>query len=194
MRRLLHPIPSILLTALLTVSAICCHSLYGQDIRTLSWSYKPYPDVETPFTKAPAGYKPVYLATFARHGSRYLMSDNNYSKPLGILEAADREGSLTETGKALLADVRKIAADAEGNLGMLLPRGGREHRHIMERTVARYPEIFSGKDCRIDVYSSTVQRCLMSMAYSLDAITAVNPNVWYDRHCGSKIQETVFNS
>ena len=122
------------------------------------------------------------------------MSDNNYSKPLGILEAADREGSLTETGKALLADVRKIAADAEGNLGMLLPRGGREHRHIMERTVARYPEIFSGKDCRIDVYSSTVQRCLMSMAYSLDAITAVNPNVWYDRHCGSKIQETVFNS
>ena len=169
-------------------------ALFAQDIRTLTWSYAPYPDVETPYTKAPAGYKPVYLANFARHGSRYLMSDNNYSKPLEILQEAERKGYLTEMGKELLEDVGKIAADAEGNLGMLLPRGGREHRHIMERTISRYPGIFKGKDCKIDVYASTVQRCIMSMAYSLDAITAKNPKVWYDRHCGTKVQATVFNT
>ena len=166
----------------------------GQDVRSLTWSYKPYPDVETAYTKAPAGYKPVYISTFSRHGSRWLLSDDNYSKPLEILEAAGRGGFLTPMGRELLEDVRKIAADAEGNLGMLLPRGGREHRHIMERTVARYPEIFAGNDCKIDVYASTSQRCIMSMAYSLDAITAKNPKVRYDRHCGPKVQGIVFNS
>ena len=176
------------------VSVLACSVLLGQDVRTLTWSYAPYPDVETAWTKAPAGYKPVYISTFSRHGSRYLLSDDNYSKPLEILELAGRGGYLTETGKALLEDVRKIAADAEGNLGMLLPRGGREHRHIMERTVSRYPEIFTGNNCKIDVYASTSQRCIMSMAYSLDAITAKNPKVWFDRHCGPKVQGIVFNS
>ncbi len=172
---------------------LACNA-FAQDIKTLTWSFRPYPDVETAWTPAPAGYKPVYLANFSRHGSRYLSDDENYTGPLKVLEAAGKDGGLTETGKALLEDVRKIAADANGKLGMLLPRGGREHRHIMERTVARYPEIFTGKDCKIDVYSSTSQRCLMSMAYSLDAITAKNPKVWYDRHVGPGIQAEVFNS
>ena len=122
------------------VIAICVSlpfCLSSQDIKSLVWSYKPYPDVETSWTKAPAGYKPVYLANFARHGSRYLISGDTYTKPLEILEAAGRAGALTEAGKALLEDVRKIAADATGTLGMLLPRGGREHRHIMARTIAR---------------------------------------------------------
>ncbi|MBR5661773.1 MAG: phosphodiester glycosidase family protein [Bacteroidales bacterium] len=168
--------------------------LSAQDVKSLAWSYKPYPDVETPWTKAPAGYKPVYISAFSRHGSRYLLSDDNYSKPLEILETAGRGGYLTPAGKELLEDVRKIADDAIGLSGMLLPRGGREHRHIMERTIARYPEIFSGNDCAIDVYASTSQRCIMSMAYSLDAITAKNPKVRYDRHCGPKVQAEVFNS
>lgn len=166
----------------------------AQDVRTLTWSYKPYPDVETAWTKAPAGYKPFYMSAFSRHGSRYLLSDDSYTKPLEILEAAGRGGFLTETGKSLLEDVRKIADDAVGLSGMLLPRGGREHRHIMERTVRRYPEIFTGADSKIDVYASTSQRCIMSMAYSLDAITAKNPKMRYDRHVGPKVQAVVFNS
>ena len=169
-------------------------SAFAQDIKDLTWSYAPYPDVETQFTKAPAGYKPVYISTFQRHGSRYLLSDASYTKPLEILETAERGGYLTPMGKNLLEDVRKIASDAVGLSGMLLPRGGREHYHIMSRTVSRYPEIFSGPDCRIDVYASTSQRCIMSMAYSLDAITARNPKVSYDRHVGPKVQAEVFNS
>ena len=172
----------------------CFTYSFAQDIRSLAWSYAPYPDVETSFTKAPAGYKPVYISTFQRHGSRYLLSDDSYSKPLEILETAERGGYLTPMGKNLLEDVRKIASDAIGLSGMLLPRGGREHYHIMTRTVSRYPEIFSGSDCRIDVYASTSQRCIMSMAYSLDAITARNPKVSYDRHVGPKVQAEVFNS
>ena len=177
-----------------TAVLFCFICSFAQDIKSLTWSYAPYPDVETSFTKAPAGYKPIYISTFQRHGSRYLLADDSYSKPLEILETADRGGYLTPMGKNLLEDVRKIASDAIGLSGMLLPRGGREHYHIMTRTVSRYPEIFSGSDCRIDVYASTSQRCIMSMAYSLDAITARNPKVSYDRHVGPKIQAEVFNS
>ena len=168
--------------------------VYGQDLRTLTWSYSPYPDVETPYTKAPAGYKPIYLSNFSRHGSRWLLSKSNYQNPLQTLEAASRGGFLTPMGEELLEDVRKIVADAEGNNGALLPRGGREHRHIMERTTARDPEVFSGNDCKIDVYTSKTERCIISMAYSLDAITAVNPKVTYDRHCSNKVQREVFNT
>ena len=71
---------------LLIIAGVFTVFLSAQDVRSLAWSYKAYPDVETPWTKAPAGYKPFYLANFARHGSRYLLSDNNYSKLLEILQ------------------------------------------------------------------------------------------------------------
>ena len=112
---------------------------------SVSLSYSAYPDKQNHVTRAPAGYKPFYISTFSRHGSRYLRSTSEYNEPLRILEEASRGGYLTETGKLLLEDLRAIAEDAKGKYGTLLPRGGREHRHIMERTVANYPSIFSGK-------------------------------------------------
>lgn len=165
-----------------------------KSISSLGMTYTPYPDFQHSVTRPPAGYKPVYISTFSRHGSRYLRAASDYNEPLRILEEASRGGFLTETGKEILEDLRVIASDAKGKYGTLLPRGGREHRHIMERTVASYPSIFTGKDCLIDVYSSQSHRCLMSMAYSLDAITAKNPSVHYDRHAGEKVQGEVFNN
>ena len=165
-----------------------------KDLSSLALSFSAYPDRQNPVTRPPAGYKPVYISTFSRHGSRYLRSTAEYNEPLRILEEASRGGFLTETGKQLLEDLRAIAEDAKGKYGTLLPRGGREHRHIMERTVASYPSIFTGKNCLIDVYSSQSHRCIMSMAYSLDAITAKNPSVRYDRHAGEKVQSEVFNN
>ena len=94
----------------LTVLLLLAFNAFAQDIKTLTWSFRPYPDVETAWTPAPAGYKPVYLSNFSRHGSRYLSEDESYTGPLKVLEAADRDGGLTETGKALLEDVRKIFA------------------------------------------------------------------------------------
>lgn len=164
------------------------------DLSSTALSYSAYPDRQNPVTRPPAGYKPIYISTFSRHGSRYLRSTSEYNEPIRILEEASRGGFLTETGKLVLEDLKTIAEDAKGKYGSLLPRGGREHRHIMERTVASYPSIFTGKDCLIDVYSSQSHRCIMSMAYSLDAITAKNPKVHYDRHTGERVQSEVFNN
>ena len=164
----------------------------AQEAATSALALTPYPDTETTVSRPPAGYKPFYLSTFMRHGSRYLLSATEYTEPLRMLEEAQRGGFLTPMGQELLQAVRILAEDAQGKQGTLLPRGGREHRHIMERAIAHYPEIFSGKDCRIDVYASQSGRCMMSMAYSLDAITARNPFVRFDRHSSPKIQEEVF--
>ena len=182
---------------LLIINVILLSAVFrssGQDARTLAWSYTPYPDVETNVTKAPAGYKPVYISTFSRHGSRYLLAEDRYTTVLRVLESAERAGCWTEVGQSVLEDVRKISADASGRLGTLLPRGGREHYNIMRRTTRRYPEIFSGNDCLIDVYASLVPRCLVSMSYSLDAVTAANPKVRYVRHSDDNVQAEVFNS
>lgn len=178
----------------LAAGLFACTSVCAQDYGQMTSSFTPYHDTPTAFTRPPAGYKPFYLSTFCRHGSRYLLSADSYDTPLRVLEEADRGGFLTATGKELLADVRKMAEDAKGKYGTLLPRGGREHRHIMERIVSRYPEIFAGKDCRVDVYSSQSHRCMLSMAYSLDAITAANPKVVYDRHSSPFVQESIFNT
>ena len=46
--------------------------------------YYAYPEPEILQTPAPAGYKPFYISHYGRHGSRYLISDNDYTAPRDI--------------------------------------------------------------------------------------------------------------
>ena len=38
-----------------------------------------------PLTKAPKGYTPFYISHYGRHGSRWLLDDNNYMGQINIL-------------------------------------------------------------------------------------------------------------
>lgn len=164
----------------------------AQDITQLGGIYTPYPDKETAWTKAPAGYKPVYLAHFGRHGSRYHTEPARYEPLLAILEKAEFGGALNENGKNLLADVRKVAEEARGHYGTLVPCGVEEHRHIMQRFCRRYPEIFVYGAPEVEVYSSMIPRCLMSMAVSTDAIKEFNPRVKYTHYSNDEVQKQMF--
>lgn len=43
--------------------------------------YLAYPNIDgAPVTPAPKGYEPFYISHFSRHGSRYLISDKDYSR------------------------------------------------------------------------------------------------------------------
>ena len=155
--------------------------------------YRSYPAPTLKTTAPPSGYKPVHLAAYSRHGSRYLTTRAEYGDLLEILEGRETLGLLTPEGKAFLEDVRKIMDDAEGNYGSLNSQGIRELQGIMSRTCQNYPQIFSGKDAEIEVYASEFPRCLMSMAYSLDVITAFNPTVKYVRHSTPRTQLEYFS-
>lgn len=76
-------------------------SIDAQDVRKeilnnycLSASnYLAYPGPsQNKLTPAPKGYKPFYISHYGRHGSRYLIGDNEYDKPLQILSEADKNG------------------------------------------------------------------------------------------------------
>lgn len=180
--------------SILFASFIVALTANAQQTHQLGGQYDVYPDEETVWHKAPAGYKAVYLAHLGRHGSRYHSSAQRYDRLLGTLQKAEFAGTLTKDGKELLADVIKVSEGARGHYGALVPRGFDEHRHIMQRFCTRYPELFAGKDCIIDVYASEVPRCIMSMAASTDVIKEFNPKARFVRHCDESTQKELFSN
>lgn len=130
--------------------------------------YRPYP-VEriADNTPAPKGYKPFYISHLGRHGSRWNVLRRLYDEPLALFAEAHRAGELTATGERFYADWQRIAADAQGRYGDLSPLGAEEHRGIANRMYHSYPEVFTthkGKPAHIDCRSTTVPRCILSMA------------------------------
>ena len=56
-------------------------------------NYLAYPTPSGKLTPPPTGYIPVYISHYGRHGSRYLIHDYQYLRPLQILEKADSIGT-----------------------------------------------------------------------------------------------------
>lgn len=56
----------------------------------------PAPGVQT---KAPKGYEPFYISHFGRHGSRWLISDEEYIRVMEVFEKAHRQVNLLRWAK-----------------------------------------------------------------------------------------------
>lgn len=91
---------------------------------------------ETKDTPAPEGFRPFYVSHYGRHGSRRL-TGTFVADTLATLENAQKNGDLTEEGKRLLIDVRKIAEAHEDMIGQLTERGVQEHRRLARRMATR---------------------------------------------------------
>lgn len=164
-----------------------------KDIHNLAGIYTSYPDTVHLLTPAPKGHKPFYISHLGRHGSRFHTSEGAYRKALKWLEAGNDAGKLTDTGREVYEKVRIMAEDARDMYGTLTPRGAREHRHIAERMYGNFPEVFKGKACKIDVYSSTVGRCIMSMANSIERLKELNPSIEVTRSCSDRLMKELFH-
>ena len=142
---------------------------------TLSGSnYTAYENVYAAFdhtmTPAPEGYVPFYISTYARHGSRWLISHKDYTTPILFLEAANLEGRLTKQGKKLLKELHTfLQLSSEEKLGVLTDVGFDQHNGIASRMCDRFPEIFN-KSAHIQARSSHVARCVKSMAEQAEVI------------------------
>lgn len=77
--------------------------------------YYAYPVVESLNTPAPKGYKPFYISHYGRHGSRYLISDDDYSKVVDFMAHAKEKGALTPLGEKVYADLLTIWDEARGH-------------------------------------------------------------------------------
>lgn len=138
--------------------------------------YYAYPITESMNTPAPKGYRPFYVSHFARHGSRYLISDNDYLTVMDVFARADSSNALTPLGRDVKLRLDSIWTEALGRGGELTPLGHRQHHDIATRMYKAYPEAF-GDDARLTAASTVVMRCAHSMFAFLEGLKEQNPRL-----------------
>ena len=146
----------------------------------------PYEFRECRETAAPKGYKPFYLSHYGRHGSRTEWGLSSYRDVEKVLEKARQEGFLSAKGDSLLSETRIVIRVHDGMNGHLTRRGEEEHRILADRLYARYPRIFKKGSRLIRVESSTVPRCLVSMASFTTELARIQPSLRFTMDSGEK--------
>lgn len=136
-----------------------------------------YPDDDLPeLTPAPQGYTPFHIEHYARHGSRWLLKDRDYTKPVEALQAAKGAGKLTPRGEELLGYLSILEKDARERYGDLTDVGAEQHRGIAQRMYTNFPTVFADS-ARVDALSTIVVRCVLSMNNELIALQQLNPSL-----------------
>lgn len=186
-------ITAIFLLVVLCVQAQSVKDIIKKDPSYAACNYRIYPDsVEMPMTPAPEGKHPFYISHYGRHGSRYINNRDGYDIPYKMMLRADSMGQLTPTGHKVLKEIELIIEDSEGQWGDLTGFGQLQQRHISQRMMERFPEIFSG-DAHVDAKSTVVNRCMLSMGSFLMEMAKMNPqlritmratkrDMWYMNH------------
>ena len=186
------------LLALLVVSASVTFAQTSReevlaDINRAGGVYYGYPTPTAKYTPAPKGYETFYISHYGRHGSRYMLKDVQYDYPVSVLNKAHDEGKLTPLGEDVRNRVLKVYAVAKRRGGELTQKGARQHEEIATRMVHNFPELFKQKGLKIDVLSSVIPRCLMSMAAFCDGLKSYNPTLNITRDASNAKMEQIHN-
>lgn len=135
-----------------------------------------YPTPSGKLTAPPSGYVPVYISHYGRHGSRYYLSEQDYMRPLKVLERADSAGVLSEKGRETTGKIRRMYAESYKRWGELTPLGAEQHRQIARRMYQHFPSVFSDS-VWVDAKSTVVIRCILSMENALQELLWQNPHL-----------------
>lgn len=147
--------------------------------------YFAYPVNESHNTPAPEGYQPFYISHYGRHGSRYLISTEDYTRLRDIFQNAASSDALTELGKNVKQRINSVMLEADGRGGDLSPLGVRQHRAIAERMFQAYPEVFKDS-IKISARSTLVVRCVLSMDAFCERLKELNPTLQITRESSQK--------
>lgn len=169
----------------LTASALTPREELAADPNKTGAVYFAYPQTDADNTPAPKGFKPFHFSHYGRHGSRYLIGDNDYRWIADLLHKADRENALTAEGRDLMTRLDSLMVETAGRGGDLSPLGRRQHRGIAERAYRNYPEIFADNS-RITARSTLVPRCILSMASFTERLKEQNPRLVIDMESSNR--------
>lgn len=175
------------------ISVLAVHTLYAQatreeifnDIATTGGVYYAYPGPQKLQAKTPKGYEPFYISHFGRHGSRWLISDEDYIRVIEVFEKAHKAGALTPLGEDVNKRLAIVWADAEGHGGDLTPVGVNQQRGIAERMYQSFPEVFKNAQ-PMSARSTMVVRCVLSMDAFCERLKEFTPNIRIDRESSNK--------
>lgn len=166
----------LVLTGTSILSAQTTKEEMAADLNKTGGVYYAYPATVAENTKAPKGYVPFHISHYGRHGSRYLLGDNDYYNISKLLHKAEDAGALTPLGKDVNARIDSLLIEASGRGGDLSPLGRRQHRAIAARMMENYPQVFTGK-AHITARSTLVPRCIISMASFCESLKEKNPQL-----------------
>lgn len=147
--------------------------------------YLAYPVQESLNTAPPKGYEPFYVSHYGRHGSRYLIGDNDYLWVMRLMERADSANALTPLGKEVTTKLQALWPMVEGRGGDLSALGERQHRDIGRRCIKAFPQAFPD-NAEITAKSTIVMRCALSMCAFAEGLKEVNPRLAIPREASQK--------
>lgn len=136
----------------------------------------PVPAAGVAVTAPPAGYEPFYISHYGRHGSRYLISDDDYLALIRPLRRADEAGKLTPLGRRVLGVAERTWVEAEGRGGDLTPLGVRQLKGIGRRMAEHYPQVFDSAS-HMSARATTVMRVALSMDALCEALKEIDPRL-----------------
>ncbi len=155
---------------------------YRQDVKDVperaGGVYYAYPEEGlTSAYELPKGYEPFYVSHYGRHGSRFLISDDDYKRVVDRLADAHKAGALTAAGEKLRMQLDTIWDEARGRGGELTPLGARQHHDIALRMAEAYPQVFAMPGADVTAASTQVMRCAHSMFNFVDGLKELNPTL-----------------
>lgn len=177
-----------IILAAATASAQTSKEEVLSDINRTGGVYYAYPVTESLNTPPPKGYRPFYISHYGRHGSRYLISDSDYTGIAALLHKAAEAGALTPLGRDVMERVDSVIKEADRRGGDLSPLGVRQHRGIAERMVKAFPEVFAA-DAEISARSTTVVRCVLSMDAFCERLKELNPRLKTTREASGRYMD-----
>ena len=144
-------------------------------------------------TPAPKGYTPVYLAHYARHGSRSDWGSGEYDYVVKKLSQADSAGILNADGRYLMEKAREVIKAYDKMDGRLTRQGEYEHREIARRLYSRYTPVFKKGSKYVRVESTTVPRTLVSMTCCVSELAALQKDLRFTIDTGEKYMALLNN-
>jgi len=105
----------------------------------------PYRPLQTQYTPAPKGYKPVFVNHVGRHGGRFLTKPGSDVIVLDILTMAYKANALTPLGKRVKQMAEQFEDIERGSYENITLGGAAEQRGIGTRLLKTYNSAFTGR-------------------------------------------------
>lgn len=128
-------------------------------------------------TPAPKGYKPFYVSHYGRHGARYLVRKDFYTKVFDVLDEAASLDALTPLGKEFYEKASAFYKEqARGREGELTEVGWNQHKKMATQLYKSYPELFR-RHPAVEATCTQVPRSILSMASFCTALKGLDPKL-----------------
>jgi len=108
-----------------------------------------------------------------------------------VFDSLHVSSQLTPLGEDVRMRLHRVWREAKGRGGALTIVGERQHRGIAERMAARCPQIFKSGAVSLSAVSSTVPRCIVSMAAFCERLKEINPALTIRREASQRTMDYV---